>query len=129
MDMKKYTSGFITPDDLLDGPRRERIVNVYQSDKHSAFVLDLESGDQLMVWHNSPNARALGRAYGHESEDWRGHMIELSHGTYTKDGEEKGMVILKTISSRDGNANGGPQRVDPAKLPKPKDDMNDEIPF
>src|SRR5262245_31023958 len=107
MDMTKYTSGFIMPDDLRDGPRRERIVNVYQSDKHSAFVLDLESGDQLMVWHNSPNARALRRAYGRNSEDWLGHVVDLSVGTYVKDGETKETVVLTPISSRDGNGANG----------------------
>jgi hypothetical protein len=38
--------------------------------------------------------------------------------------------VLKPISSRDGENNGGPQRVDPANLPaKRDDDMNDAIPF
>jgi hypothetical protein len=113
MDMRKYTSGFIRPEDLNDGPRQERIINVYISDKYDYPVLEFESGDQL-------SGRALVRAYGFESEDWRGHVVELSLGTYTnKDGETKETVVLKPISQREGGSNGGPQRVDPAKLPAP----------
>lgn len=133
VDVRKYTSGYIMPDDLRDGSRQERIVNVYISEKHDVPVLEFESGDQLIAWASI--GRVLARAYGFESDDWRGHVVELSLGTYTnKNGETKDTIVLKPISSRDGNANGGPQRVDPAKLPAPvrrdrKDDLDDEIPF
>jgi hypothetical protein len=131
VDVRKYTTGFIRPEDLHDGPRQERIVNVYISDKHNVPVLEFESGDQLLAWAST--GRVLARAYGFETDDWRGHVIELSLGTYTnKDGEAKETIIVKAITSRDGTAaNGGPQRTDPANLPAPsrKDDLSDEIPF
>jgi hypothetical protein len=130
VDVRKYTSGFVMPDDLRDGPRQERIINVYISEKHNVPVLEFESGDQLLAWPSI--GRVLARAYGYETDDWRGHTVELSLGTYTdKNGEAKDTIILKAISSRDGSANGGPQRVDPAKLPPPvaAKDMDDEIPF
>jgi hypothetical protein len=137
VDVRKYSSGFIMPDDLRDGPRQERIISVYISEKHHVPVLEFESGDQLIAWASI--SRVLVRAYGYESDDWRGHTIELSLGTYPdkKTGETKETILAKAISSRDGNAtgNGTPQRVDPAKLPAPitkhtlKDDLDDDVPF
>jgi hypothetical protein len=131
VDVRKYTTGFIRPEDLHDGSRQERIINVYISEKHDVPVLEFESGDQLLAWASI--GRVLARGYGFETDNWRGHVVELSLGHYTnKDGEEKETIVLKTITSRDGNAaNGGPQRTDPAKLPMPsrKDDLDDEIPF
>jgi len=129
VDMKKYTSGFIRPKDLRDGPRQERIINVYISEKFDVPALVFESGDEMLAW--PPNGRVLAKAYGYEGDDWRGHIVELSLGTYVdkKDGETKQTIVLKTITSRDGNSDGGPQRIDPDKLPKPKDDLDDEIPW
>jgi hypothetical protein len=127
-DMRKFASGLIRPEDLHDGSRQERIINVYISEKYKVPILTFESGDELIAWNNI--ARALVRSYGYEDTDWVGHVVELSLGNYTnKDGETKENIVLKPISSRDCGSNGGPQRVDPAKLPKPKDDMDDEIPF
>jgi hypothetical protein len=132
VDVRKYTTGFIRPEDLHDGSRQERIINVYISEKHDVPVLEFESGDQLLAWASI--GRVLARAYGFETDDWRGHVVELSLGHYTdkKDGTEKETIVLKTITSRDGSANGGPQRTDPTKLPaplSPKDDIDDSIPF
>ena len=130
MDMRKYASGVIMPEDLRNGPRQERIINVYISQKHDVPVLVFESGDELFAWPNI--ARVLGRAYGFKDEkDWVGHVVKLSLGTYTdkKTGEEKDTIILEAVSSRDGSDNGEPQRVDPAKLPKLSDDLSDEMPF
>jgi hypothetical protein len=131
MDMRKYTTGYIMPDDVRDGARRERIINVYISDKRDAFVLELESGDQFTVWFNSPNARTLSRAYGFESNDWLGHEIELSLGTYVnKDEETKEFVALKPISTRQPSPdNGGAKAVVPAPRRSSQDDMDDSIPF
>jgi|SRR6516162_2123164 hypothetical protein len=127
MDMKKYTSGLILPDDVRNGPRQERIINVYISEKFDRPVLVFESGDEFIIWPN--NGRVMARAYGYDSKDWIGHVVELSLGSYVdkKDGQTKDTVDLKPITPRDGASNnGGPQRTDPAKLAK---DLNDEIPF
>jgi hypothetical protein len=133
MDMRKYTSGFVLPDDVRDGPRVERIISVYISDKHQVPVLEFESGDQFLVWPSV--GRPLSRAYGFDSDDWRGHTIELSLGPqYTdKNGVQKDSVLLTPISSRDSTS-GASQRAEPSKLPAPankhgKDGMEDEIPF
>ena len=133
MDMRKYASGFVRPDDVRDGPLLETIINVYISEKFECPVLTFESGNEFTLFNYSDNARAMKKAYGWESEDWLGHVVELSLGTYIdkKDNTEKETVVLTPKSSRDGTSNGGPQRTDPAKLPAPprKNDMDDEIPF
>ena len=134
VDMRKYTSGLITPDEVRDGAIEARIISVYISEKHHVPVLELETGDQFFVWPQ--NGKKLARAYGYNSDDWIGHQIKLELGTYTdKDGNPKDTVNLTAVSSRDGNAgNGTPQRADPDKLPAPvkrplKDDLDDSVPF
>jgi hypothetical protein len=129
--MRKYTSGFITSDDVRDAPTEARIISVYISEKHQVPVLELDNGDQFIAWPN--NGRKLARAYGFDDKGWIGHLIRFEFDTYTnKDGEIRETVKLTPISSRDGNAgNGAPQRVDPSNLPAPprKDDPDDEIPY
>jgi hypothetical protein len=116
-DMRKYASGLLRPEDLQSGSRTEKIVNVYISEKLNAPILELASGDSLVAWNSI--ARVIGHAYGYEDTDWIGHTIELSLGSYTnKDGEEKGTIIVKPVSSRDG------KEIVPIKK-----DLNDEIPF
>jgi hypothetical protein len=136
VDVRQYTSGIITGEDLSDGPRIERIISVFISDKHQVVVLELESGDQLYCWGKI--GRTLARAYGYNSDDWVGHQIQLEQGdTYTdKNSVTKYGINLTPLSSRDGNGKDGtPQRVDPAQLPAPikkhtlKEDLDDEIPF
>ena len=133
VDMRKYTSGLITPDEVRDGPIEARIVSVYISEKHNVPVLELDTGDQFFAWPS--NGKKLARAYGYNSDDWIGHLIRLELGTYTdKEGVSKDTVNLTPISSRDGTTDGGtPQRADLDKLPAPvqrtlKDDLSDEIP-
>ena len=131
VDVRKYATGLILPDDVREGARQERIINVYISDKFDVPVLVFESGDEFLCWPS--NGRVLAKAYGYESEDWRGHVVELSLGSYVdkKDGQTKDTVILKTITSRDGTStNGGPQRADPTKLPRSVEkDLDDSVPF
>ena len=60
MDTRKYGSGFVKPEDVRDGPRQEKIINVYISEKYDCLVLDLESGDQLSL--NNTTTRVMNRA-------------------------------------------------------------------
>jgi hypothetical protein len=118
------------------GPRQERIVNVYRSERYDCPVLDLESGDQLSC--NPITTRVLGKAYGTESDRWHGHVIELSYGTYkNKDGEEKETVLVKPISLPEHTGANGktPTMADnaTAQAAKPTPargrDRDDQIPF
>jgi hypothetical protein len=109
MDMRKYSSGFIKPDDVRDGPFQAHIINVFISEKYNRPVLELDTGDQFTI--NATNNRVLCKAYNTDTL------------------EEKETVALKAISPREGAAgNGGSQRIDPAKLPAPRE-MDDEVPF
>jgi hypothetical protein len=118
-DMRKYASGLLRPEDLHNGNRTEKIVNVSISDRLNAPILTFESGDEMVAWNNI--ARVLTRAYGYQDTDWIGHTIELFIGTYTnKDGEQKENIQVKAISSRD-------QKED-VKPPLNKD-LDDDIPY
>ena len=128
MDMRKYGAGFVKPEDVRDGPRQEKIVNVYISEKFKCPVLDFESGDQLSL--NMTNTRAMNRAYTTESDNWLEQVVELSLGHYTdnRDGKEKETVVVRPISVRQPSPdNGGGKAITP-RLP-PRDDLKDDVPF
>jgi len=119
MDMRKYASGLMRPEDLHNGPLQDKIVNVYINDKLNAPIITLEGGQEFVAWNNM--CRVLTNAYGYEDRDWIGHVIELSLGHYTnKDGETKDNIQIKPISARD----------EKGEIAKPvHKDMDDEIPF
>jgi hypothetical protein len=124
MDMRKYSTTSVKPDDVRDAPRQERIVRVYEHVKFGCPVLEFESGDELLL--NATNTRTLSKAYGWESDDWINHVIELVLGHYkdwnTDPPEEKETVVVRAISQPAPNAgNGGPAN--------PKRSLDDEIPF
>jgi len=132
MDMRKFGSAFIKPDDVRDGPREERIVNVYESDKYNCPVLDLESGDQISL--NNTNVRTLCKAWGVESDDWIGQTVQLELGYYSdwrKDPpEQKETVVVRAISTRQPSS--GDDGAKPLPPPTPRlsrSDLDDEIPF
>ena len=119
VDMRKYASGLLRPEDLHDGNRTEKIVNVYISEKLQAPILTFESGDEMVAWNNM--CRVLTRAYGFQDRDWIGHTIELSLGNYVnKDGEHKETIVLKTVSARD--------EKEEVKAAVHKD-LDDDVPF
>jgi hypothetical protein len=132
MDMRKFNSGFLKPDDVRDNPIQAHIVNVVVSEKYNRPVLELDNGEQFSV--NATNNRVLIKAYGPSDSDWLVHLVEFALGHYkdwnTDPPEEKETVVVRPISPREKGNGSGPQRVDPAQLPKPlKDDLSDEIPF
>jgi hypothetical protein len=141
MDMRKYSAGVIRPEDLYDGPRTEKIINIFESEKHGCAVLELESGDQLYLWNS--NARILNKAWGYDSADWFGQELELSLGHYTDKKTdpptEKETVVVKPISPRKMGDSGAPS-TPTAPLSASKTlpasaaggaggKMDDEIPF
>ena len=132
MDTRKYSSGFIKPDHVRDGRRQERIIAVLESQKYTRLELELESGDQFSL--NAANTKALQKAYGVESDDWLGHVIELSLGHYkdwkTDPPEEKETVVLRPISVRQPSPdNGGTKALQPMPRPSSRDDLSDDIPY
>jgi hypothetical protein len=118
VDMRKFASGLLRPEDLHDGNRTEKIVGVSVSDKLGAPILTFESGDEMVAWNQI--ARVLGRTYGYQDTDWIGHVVELSVGHYVnKDGEQKENIQVKAISAPEEK-----QEVKPIDK-----DLNDEVPF
>jgi hypothetical protein len=128
MDMRKYTTGFLKPDDVRDGPRQETIVNVYESEKYSCPVLDFESGDQFLL--NVTNNKILCKAWGFKSDHWRGLVLELALGHYkdwrSDPPEEKETVTVRAVSERQPSSDNGGA---PILRPSRRNDFNDEIPF
>jgi len=127
MDMRKYSAGVIRPEDLYDGPRVEKIINIFEHEKHGCVVLEFESGDQFYCWNNY--ARVLNKAWGYDSNDWLGQELELSRGHYTdKKADpptEKETIAVRAISSRKAGNNGGL----PALRGVCRGGLDDEIPF
>jgi hypothetical protein len=131
MDMRKYSSTFIKPDDVRDGPRREKIVHIYESEKYGRPVLELESGDQFSL--NDTNNKTLIKAWGFDGAGWLGQELELTLGHYkdwnSDSPEEKETVVVRAISVRDP-ARGNGERPSTQIMPRAKDKaMDDEIPF
>jgi hypothetical protein len=134
MDMRKYTSGFIKPDHVREGPRQETIVNVYESEKYGHPVLEFESGDSLSL--NSTNNRLLCQAWGFESDAWLGQTVEVGLGHYrdwrSDPPADKETVTVRAISARQASPDNGGAKATPA-TPKPRpslrDEMDDEVPF
>jgi len=131
MDMREFGTGFIKPDDVRDGPRLEKIIHIYRSEKYGCPVLELESGDQFSL--NATNNRILCKAWGFESDDWLQLELELALGHYkdwrSDPPEEKETVMVRAISPRKSSADNGGAKAVPAPRPRPRDDMSDEIPF
>jgi hypothetical protein len=130
MDMRKYSAGVIKPEDLHAGPRVEKIINVFEHEKHGCAVLLFESGDELYCWNNY--ARVLNKAWGYESENWLGQELELSLGHYTdkKTETEKETIVVRAISPAKPGTNGGASKaIVPGGPTSMRGAMDDEIPF
>ena len=129
MDMRKYSAGVIMPEHLYDGPRVEKIINIFEHDKHKCAVLEFESGDQLFLWGNL--ARILYKSWGYNSDDWLNQEVELSLGHYTDKKTDpptdKECIAIRAISPAKQGANGGAPM--PALSKAARSDMDDEIPF
>jgi hypothetical protein len=131
MDMRKYSAGVIRPEDLYDGPRVEKIINIFEHEKHNCAVLELESGDQLFLWGNL--ARVLYKAWGYNSDDWLGQEVELSLGHYldkkTDPPTEKECIAIRAVSPAKEGANSGAPVPALSKARTVGGGMDDEVPF
>jgi hypothetical protein len=138
MDMRQYSAGPVKPDDVRDGPRVDRIINIYEHEKYGCPVLELESGDTFFL--NATNNRILGKAWGYESDSWLGQELELSLGSY-KDWRDdpptdKETVTVRAISPAKAGNGGTPvsksassKAIAPGGAASLRGAMDDEIPF
>jgi hypothetical protein len=128
MDMRKFGSGFLKPEDVRDAPFQGRVLNIYTSEKYKRPVLVFDTGEEFSL--NETNRKALVRAWGFESDIWIGLEVELSLGFYkdweTDPPEEKETVAVRPISARPLSASDGTKAT---TRPSVRDAMNDEIPF
>jgi hypothetical protein len=135
LDMRKFATGFLRPDDVRDGARVEKIVNVYEHEKYNRPVLDLESGAQFTL--NESNTRILNKAWGFDSDDFLDQELELSLGHYKDWREdppvEKETVVVRPLSPAKPTAGNGaqprPRPAPPVPVRGVRSDMDDEIPF
>ena len=102
--------------------------------KYSKPDLIFENGDRLGL--SATNAETLSDAYGWESENWAGHLVELNVGQGQFEGESVDMVLIKPLSKAEGDeqptTTEPPVRKTPNKPPseqKSGGGIDDEIPF
>jgi len=130
MDMRKYGAGPVRPEDVRDGPRQEKVVDVSVDEKYDCPVLHFNGGDRFTLFQ--ANARTMCRAYTTESNNWLGQVVELSLGHYTdyrgEKPEEKETVLLRPISVWQPSPDNGGMKGAVA-LPSRSTDLDDEIPF
>jgi hypothetical protein len=134
MDMREFSAGLITPEDLHDGPRVEKIVKISkkETEKYTCAVLEFESGDQVYIWPGQ--ARILNKAWGYDSAGWLAQELELTLGHYVdkKTGTEKETIDVRAISPRKemvAGKNGGGTEVVASKPVSLRREMDDDIPF
>jgi hypothetical protein len=130
MDMRKYSGGIIKPEDLYDGPRRERIVAISENEKHGCAVLHFESGDQFYCWNNY--TRILNKAWGYESDYWIDQELEFSLGHYhdRKADTQKETVDLHPISpAKPGAFDKAPGKALAPAGATSREVLDDDIPF
>jgi hypothetical protein len=140
MDMRKYSgSSFLKVDDLKDRPPLQARIAAVEIGQYDRPDITFESGKKLSV--NATNNETLCDSYGWDSDNWVGHVIELS----VVDGQYKGepikLIKVRPISKPEhyGEANKQPEPVQrKPDLPpvassgaRSNDgkDMDDEIPF
>ena len=137
MDMRKFGTGFIKPEDVRENPIRARIVIVLEElDKYGQPVIELDTGAQFSL--NRTNNDILLRAWGYDSKNWPDQEIEFFHGTY-RDREtdaEKETVKVRPISpaksatSNNSGTENKPPLPAPMSRPAPLAmDLDDEVPF
>ena len=103
---------------MRDGPRQEKIVSI-EPGKYDKPVATFESGDRLSL--HKTNVRTLMKAYGEDSLDSVGCIIELSIGPAKFNGDPIESVMVKPIS---------PPKPVEAQTPAPKKPGPDvDIPY
>ena len=122
MKMTEYMgSSFLKYQDLVAGPRQDQIADVRMGE-FDRPVVEFESGDVLSL--NKTNVRTLVRAYGKDSRDWVGMIVELRAGQTTYQGQTKDSVLVLPVSPPKP-----PETRVPTEHSRPCDEPNDEVPF
>jgi hypothetical protein len=133
MDMQEFSgSSFFKADELKDQPPVQLRIFIVEIGKYNRPNITFESGRKFSV--NTTNNKTLVEAYGRDSDNWIGHVIELFVVDGVFEGEPQKQIKVRPISKSEhyGEANKqpGPVRQKPVPPPAPKSlDNMDEIPF
>jgi hypothetical protein len=131
MDMREFSAGLITAEDLHDGPRVEKIVRFRKKKPRNTPVLC--SNSKAAIRSISGQASILNKAWGYDGTGWLDQELELSLGHYTdkKTGTEKETIDVRAISPRKEIAagNGSGTEVVASKPVSLRKEMDDEVPF
>jgi|SRR5262245_7043502 len=96
MDIDRYSKDvYIKIEDLADGPRREKIVEVLDGRFDKPDML-FESGSKLGL--NATNRRILKKHYGRETNAWAGRVVELYAGEVKFNNETRNSVLIRPIT-------------------------------
>jgi hypothetical protein len=93
---KYYATVFIPLEDLADGPRQKPIERVEEG-KYGKLVLIF--ADNSAVSLNATNSRALVEAFGWDTDDWPGHVVELSAGELEYQGKLQPAILVKPVDT------------------------------
>jgi len=125
MDMRKYVTGtFISLDDLRDGSRHEKIVDVVEG-KFDRPNVKFASGDMVSV--NATNGRALMRAFGPQTGAWIGREVELYIGQLEYQGAVQDGVRIRPVAPEVAETTATEPPLHTEVPPERDDDT--EIPF
>jgi hypothetical protein len=122
MDISDHLdTGFIKVGHLASGPRQVVIAEV----RSGNYGPDCEFQDGSVLTLNKTNIRALNDAWGRETDNWIGKLVELYIGQTEFQGQKRDSVLVRTISPATPK-----DQLPPAK-PKAerRAEMDDEIPF
>ena len=132
MDARKFASKFVKPDDVREGPITTRVISVYEEERYSRLMLELETGSQFGL--NDGNTNTLIKAWGHETDAWVGKEVQLELGTYKDwraDPPEEKETVRVRVPGKDAQNGPAPasKPLPPSTVKMSAKDMNDEIPF
>jgi hypothetical protein len=95
MDMREFRKAHFLKVENCRQPKQMRIAGVVPG-KYSKPDMVFENGDRLGL--SATNVETLSDAYGFDSENWAGHVVELFVGKGVFDGDEVDMVLVKPLS-------------------------------
>jgi hypothetical protein len=132
MDMRKYSGHrYIKPDHVRYDQLQEQIVDVRLGNYDKPDLI-FESGDLLSL--NATNNQTLICAYGANSDDWCGKVIELFLGELKFQGKTIEAVLVRPISpplepAEQTKPNAPKEELSETEETSRAGDVDDNIPF
>jgi hypothetical protein len=122
MDASKYAgAGFLGLDDVKDGLIKAEIAAVEEGG-YKKLVLTFTNGLKFSL--NATNTTEMIKAFGSETDDWRGERVELYAGEAAYQGKMVPSVRVTPLMRAAGD-----EKKPKPKPPEAPDDLADSIPF